>query len=238
MNKRNWTQVWLFFVLMYIILPLNATIGITSTSGIWSNATSNGSTPTGFKGNGTSMINWGTPAESKQSGYGFKSLAPISNVALNSPIAIGQFTHYNYPIYGKALTAVQLTVSMLLNINGQSQNFVGQYQFLHDETPNIRPGCCNDIVTFANNTSHTNTITVKGVTYEVDLIGFETSLMGPLLSQFSTIENKTNTAYLFAEIRQIGVLAPEPATYLSLGSMLLVMGYFLRKRNCSIKEEL
>ncbi len=203
------------------------TIDLTSVSGVWNNATSNGSPPTNFSGGGTNEIHWGNPAGgSGNSGYVFTGDAPQNNLALDTPFDLGTFTHLNFPITGNALTSVDLNVSAMLDINGTVVSFSGTYHFLHDETPNIPtpqdPNCCNDLVTFVNNVAQSTVFNIGGVDYTIGLIGFKTTPNGSLLQQFSTVENQSNTATLFAQISRPDVFVPEPSTYMIMASFLLV----------------
>jgi hypothetical protein len=209
------------------------TINLNTVSGTWSNPTGN---PVNFSGAGTSTIHWGKPVSGNaQSGYNFTGLAPQNGLQLNTPFSIGTFTHYNFPITGNALTGVNLGVKAMLNINGTAVSFTGTYHFNHDETPNIPtkqdPNCCNDIVTFINNMAQLGTFKINGQDYTVALLGFKTSPNGSLLSQFSTIEGKTNTATLYAKITKAGnVGVPEPSTYLVLAGFLGTCGCLAARR--------
>lgn len=207
-------------------------IQLNSASGKWTNAKSDNTTPSNFSGAGTNFIEWGNPVNSgNQSGYRFTGSAPPAmSVALDTPFAIGTFTHYNFPITGRALTSVDLGINALLNINGTLQPFSGTYSFLHNETPNFGPGCCNDIVSFENNVAQLGTFNIAGVAYTIGLLGFKTSPNGALVQQFSTVENKQNDAVLYAQISKPSVFAPEPSTYLLFGTLIGAAAFLVHRR--------
>ncbi len=94
-------------------------------------------------------------------------------------------------------------------VNGNPEAFSGVYNFLHNETPNF-PGPVNDVVSFLNNISQLGTFDIGGVDYTIGLLGFKTSPNGPLLSQFSTVEGQSNSAFLYAQISRPNVFVPEP----------------------------
>lgn len=225
-------------VLTFIALPapkVIAAIDVQSVSGIWQNSVGSPQPAfsQSFNGANTNFIQWGVKTSNYgQSGYKFVGNAPptISSVPLDTPFALGTFTHYNFPITqdGGSLTSTDLAVAMNFTINGQAQVLNNVYTFLHNETPNVNLNLSNpinnDIVSFLNNTSKQQIINIGGVDYVLNLIGFSTSPDGPLVSQFSTTERQINTATLFAEFTRASVEVPEPSTYMLLAGMLLVIG--------------
>lgn len=220
------------------------TINLTSVTGVWNNAQGSSGLPSNFTGGGTNVIHWGFPATDggQNSGYQFIGTAPptISNIQLDTPFALGTFTHFNFPISGDSLTSVDLNVSVALTINGTPTNFSGVYHFLHNETPNsftpvTNPGN-DDIVTFQNNISQSGTIVIGGINYSIGLIGFSLSPGSPLVQQFNTVETMQNNATLFAQISRPEVFVPEPSTYLMMGSFLVACAgvAFYRKRKSTL----
>ncbi len=212
-------------------------VDVQSVTGTWQNAKeADGTLPSNFSSSGGgSTIHWGFPSNGdNNSGYVFTSLAPINNVALDTPFAIGTFTHLNFPITGDALVSVDLKVVESLLIDNVLTTFNATYNFLHDETPNVGGGnCCPDVVTFQNNISTLGTFLINGQTYTIGLVGFSTSPNGPLLSQFVTTEGRSNTATLYAQISNPQVFVPEPSTYLLLASLLAGGAYIAHRRKVS-----
>lgn len=212
------------------------TINVQSVTGNWTNAIGEGNNGSisNFSGGGTNEIHWGFQAtQNGNSGYKFVGNAPpVYSVNLGSPFAIGTFSHINFPVTGNLLTSVDLNVNMQLSINNVINNFTGIYHFLHDETTNTGGGgCCNDHVAFQNNASQLGLVNIGGVNYTIALLGFKTTVDGPLLSDFSTVENQVNNATLYAEIVRPEVLAPEPSTYAILVGGLAVCLLVHRKRS-------
>lgn len=237
----KFTTIAFLFLAFLGFLPLQGAINAQSVTGTWTNAKSGGGTPSNFSGGGTDIIHWGFPAEGgSNSGYKFAGNAPQLNLPLNTPFALGTFTHFNFPITGNALTSVDLTVNAAFVIDGSPQNFIGTYSFTHNETPNVPtpgdPNCCNDIVTFQNNVAQLGTVSIGGINYTIGLLGFQTSPGGSLYTQFSTVENQQNVATLFAEISRPEVFAPEPSTYLIMGSFLAVGAFFAHRRKSRDNE--
>lgn len=248
MELRNLIKVTVFaFAMMGISswLPLQAVdvINLNSASGTWTNAKSGTGTPSNLSGSGTSTIHWGNG--SPNSGYNFTGAAPpiSGNLPIGTLFDLGTFTHINFPITGNALTNVNLNVSAGLNINGTPITFMGIFPFIHNETPNnFSPSSDprnNDIVTFDNsNISSNSDFVIGGTTYTIGLVGFSQFADGHnLLPFFSTQENATNTAFLFAQIdtrEHFG--APEPATYLLLGGLMaLCLLVAHRRKQCKQK---
>lgn len=238
MNFRNLLKTSVFGITLLAIGAvggLNAAINLSTATGTWSNATGN---PVNYTGNGTSTIHWGNPVSGgNKSGYNYTGLAPQNNIGVDTAFAIGTFTHYNYPITGNTLTGVDLNVHEGLTVDGTAVSFSGTYKFNHNETPNVGGNnCCNDIVTFLNNMSTLSTFKVNGQDYTIALIGFKTTANGPLLSQFSTIEGKTNTATLYAKVtKHVGV--PEPSTYLMMSAFLgIAFVLASRRKKVSIRS--
>jgi len=247
----NTNTLKLFFgavaISLLIFSPTTAVadnIDVTSVTGNWQNV-QGGPEPVfsqNLNGSGTNFMQWGiTTSNNGQSGYKFVGDAPptISSIPLDQPFALGTFFHYNFPILttGGSLSSTDLAVSLNFSINGQNLSANNVYTFLHNETPNvnlnIQNPINNDIVSFLNNTSSQQVVDIGGMDYALTLLGFSTTPGGTLVSQFSTTENKINSAQLFAEFTKVGVEVPEPSTYMLLGGMLLVIA--LTKKRVSAK---
>jgi len=206
-----------------LALPFFAhAVDITNISGDWTSVTG-GQNVSGLN---TNQVFWGGPgSNSDKSGYKFVASPNLFNIAPDTPFVLGTFTHINKPIPdGTSITQAVLNVT--LSIPGVIQNLNLSYIFNHDETPNVAGQCppgsvsvCDDIVTAASNPVVTQFFTINGQQYTLTIQGFEVN--GNTFSQFLTQENANNSAKLIAEISlPVSLSAPEPETYLLLGSTL------------------
>jgi hypothetical protein len=207
-----------------------ATIGVSTITGAWSNV--QGGQWINNSGSGsTTVLSWGYPADDYQSGYKFAASSTPISVPSNTRFILGTFTHYNEPIKdGTGITSAQLTVSTRITIDGKSIgskafNFV----FDHNETDNGKYGCCNDLISVSALNS-SSTFDLNGVAYTLKISGFEVD--GKLVSSFSTIEGKINTAKLVGEF----AVAPVPAAAWLMGSGLLSLAGLRRLRRRSARQ--
>lgn len=165
----------------------------------------------GVTGQGTNRIRWGVPATSSgKSGYDFIGVAPPSTgpYALDTAFNLGTFRHLNYPIYDPTLHSATLEIAYIIGVdtdmNGtreQTFNLTSTYEFVHDETPNVRGQCpagsrsiCDDVVTFALNPTATDSFVIDGVEYILAISGFLVD--GDTVDTFLTKEDKKNAAKL------------------------------------------
>ena len=182
---------------------------------------------------GNEEVRWGSPAYYRQSGYRFDASAPPAfTVETDTLFSLGDFTHFNFPIYaGTSISSVGLDITAELTVDGVT---VGEgpfvFSFLHNETPNSCYGasCANDIVSFDNLVS-SDTFSVNGTDYTLDLLGFMQN--GVLTEFFSTVEHKVNTAELIATFSAVTpkVSVPEPGTLLLFGAALAGLGFARRR---------
>ncbi len=219
-------------VLATVFVPastINGQISLTDVEGQWIG----GIGGQNVNGLGTNQLSWGI-TNGQQSGYLF---APTSvmfpvDITLGQEFDLATFTHNNFVI-GLGTSIKQATLSTNLNflIDGEQVDVLREYTFLHNETTNTSPGCCDDIVTAVNNTPFTETFVVGDFEYTFDIKGFRVN--GQLMSQFVTEENKANESILVAEINRVPI--PEPTTYLLLGSMLALV-LLVRRKNKSYQR--
>ncbi len=203
----------------------------------------------------TSAVYWGNSTGSGQSGYEFSSSAVDFDITLppspSDDFIVGTFTHFNRPISGgSSISGVQLSISAEILVDGISQgtkNFL--YDFDHWETTNSNDPCadggdhgegvnvngCADRVRL-NYNSLSDSFLIGSDLYSLEIRGF---LFGDLdtgtpATEFWTVENAENEAYLRARVTLTSDIGPggqevsEPATLGFLGLGLAAM--WLRRR--------
>lgn len=242
--KKIVSSGFLLLILAILAWPSlsQAAVSVQGVSGKWSNVTGGAN----VQGSGSNQIYWGAQSQTKnqKSSYKFDAPAPtIFPVTIGQSFNLGTFTHFNKVIPTTAgITGATLNVKISFNINGTLlQNLPFTFNFQHTETPNLPGKCppgsasvCDDIVTFTNNHSKSNIFTINGQQYTIDISGFMVN--GQLVQKFFTQENKTNVAQLQAIIT--AVHAPEPSTYLILGSTLMLTMFALRQRKNALKNDI
>lgn len=207
-------------------------------SGTWTSRTGGSN----VQGIGTNTLSWGSPNDYR-SAYKFTpASAAFFPITLNQTFDLGTFTHMNKLIpINTAITAATLSTKLNLNIDGTVTQQTFNFNFLHNETPNIAGTCpsgsasiCDDIVTLTNNSLVSKDFVVDGKTYQFTLLGFYYN--GSLLSSFLTKEKFNNNAILKGVITLKDIPVPEPTTYLLLGSTLLVGLYLKKRKGSAVKD--
>jgi len=202
------------FMVYFAMVPLalaNEQFTLGSVTGVWINADDS---PT-FSG---SEIRWGGSTGYGQSGYKFIG-SGSGTYDYETEFSLGEFWHYNWPIYPPAITWADLEVTLHFTDPPITPDPVFTYRFNHDETPNYHnctyctyspcrsPGC-PDKVTFPNAYSE-NSYRIGDKLYTLLILGFKTSYSGgSTVDEFITQENEDNQAYLTAMLTS--VLVPEP----------------------------
>ena len=230
---------------MVLGVQANATtVSIDPITASWGNVLGAGGTLV-TTGNGTTTpeIRWGNDAGNGLSGYRYTAATtPLNvNVVVNgasSLFNLGQFTHFNNPIFAPSITGAQLTINYGVSVGMTTVgNYNAVFDFTHDETTNSLDPCpfggangqgvningCSDRVTISLNTGLSQFFTIGGVNYTLDISGFFVPGAGSG-SEFLTVERETNTARLFGRIAAEGFTGqgvPEPSSW---AMMLLGFG--------------
>lgn len=193
-------------------------------------------------GDGFNQVRWGTPftgsVNNGRSGLGFRGLAPINPVTINTAFQIGELRHYNWTITSaSAATGSQLDLSASLEIDGIGSPG-SPYKFTTalsiDETLNTEPCAydsdtpCADKITFEQ-VGTSDTFVIDGVEYTFQVIGF-----GPtpdnLIEEFISQEARASTTPLWARITQATRPVSEPGSALLLAASFGVVGLIGRRR--------
>lgn len=208
------------------------TISFTSVTGKWTNIVG-GSNTSGLT---TNFIRWGDGTGFGQSGYDFVGDAPptIANIPADTVFDLGTFTHTNQPISaGTSITQATLQVFFDFVIDADPFTLLSAsstFVFAHNETPNAANPCadggtvgdgvnangCADNVDPVTNPSLSQSFEVDGVTYVLDVTGFD---IGP---SFWTKEQASNTAKIQARFTEKSNVpgVPVPAAGLLLLSAM------------------
>lgn len=205
-----------------------ASLTVTDIQAAWSS-----STPT-VDGLGTDKIRWGRPAEDNRSGYNFTSSDVPFTVEDQNEFVIGTFSHENFPVFGSFLQSANLTVQF--SVVGVAQAITSTFSFTHLETLNTPSGplCqngeanltgvnasgCADKVTATLNPDQSETFVIDGVTYELDILGFQRD--GEKFTDFWTEENRSNEAQLIAIFNVLDLEEPQVVPLPAAGWLLLL----------------
>lgn len=244
------------------MLSSAAQAGVVSFSNIsasWSNIS--GGTNVNYDPAGTTTaVHWGTSTGSGQSGYEYEAVGSSFNVTVppspSNDFILGTFTHFNRPISGgTSITGVRLSITADVMVDAVSQGtktFV--YDFKHLETTNSSDpcadggangvgvnvnGCADRVRVNFNNLSDSFVIGLD--TYSLEIRGF---LFGDLdtgtpATEFWTIENAENSAYLRGRVTLLSDIpggpggeedVSEPGALGLLGLGLIGLGIRLRRR--------
>lgn len=226
----------LFIILVTLVLgatPVHA-VTLSSADGIWSNGiSSDGSTPTclfyvNTPANGDeNQVTFGTPSllgncpsassVAIQSGFGFEGNSAIQ-FSPGTVFVLGEFTHYNNPIY-RFINLRQVDLEIDLSFANPSITTQLDYTILLDETDNVQDTCpygdtvpCADRVDIVASEDNQE-FNINGVQYVLDIVGFVPGEIGDcrydpesVIEGFISDEQDSNSACLFARF-----LTAEPA---------------------------
>lgn len=183
------------------------------------------------------QVRWGVglPNEEVQSGLGFTGVVPDSDLSggpsiefdFDEPFQIGQLRHFNNVVRIPTLSSVDLTIDLDF---GDPAGLEGLFTFtlLVDETPNNEPGCCDDIISFPTSFPD-ESIVIDDMLVTLELLGFGLT-PGSIDDEFVSEEGGTNLTFLWGQITESPAGVPEPATLLLLGSGLLGLAGYGRKK--------
>lgn len=200
-------------------------------------------------GVGTEQILWGESSGYGQSGYLFEPAYVPLEVLPDSTFTLGEFIHLNKPIRGTLLEQAELTVSFLFE--GLAEAVTSVFIFSHFETNNQVQTCangdanytginengCADRVSAVLNEELSDTIEIDGISYFIDLSGFEHG--GMLFDYFWTEEMKDNAANLVGILRanegEVLMPVPLPGSGVLLFGAVVSAGYLRSRRRSTLK---
>lgn len=221
-----------FIVLMTIALfctPAYAATIEGSSSGIFINPVG----PTGMvtSGVGTNSFSWGTGYTTPPSRLTFTGSSVIST-EFDTLFSFGTLSYFNGAIYtGTVADQVSLSVNLSLTApSGLSQDFTYDLSLIN--TLNSGGPVANaDFVVFPT-VFPSSSFSIGGTDYTLAFAGFGEIGSGgfSLVDQFHVYEGSTASAQLFGKITEQAAPVPEPSTILLLGSGLLGLGLYGRKR--------
>ena len=190
-----------------------------------------------FHSNGLdSQVRWGSPYNylNAKSGLGFTGLENL-DLSVDQVFNVGTLRHYNHTISGAAPIGIQTDMSLTLDFDdfgiGQ-QTF--DFELNIDETnnnanyhaggqcPYLTTGNgCSDAITWTNSIG-SQSFSVEGQDYTLELVGFADSFEDELVDEFVSQEQRVSSTNLYARLVQLDTSPvpqdiPEPASVLGLG---------------------
>ena len=203
-----------------------AVLNVSDVSGTWTGLTSSpAEIPQSIVGLNTGSVSWGVPirAGGQQSGYTFVGSAP-GQIESDKDFNLGMFTHNNFVIVtGTSIAGAALGLVVNMVVGGKPRSLPASFNFSHDETLNIgeagfckngltnfgtgdnRNGCA-DRVAILNNTAQKESFEIDGLLYILEITGFIKG--SSTFSEFWTVENEANSAYLRARFTFVGRAGP------------------------------
>lgn len=161
----------------------------------------------------TNSIRWGKPGSLGKSGLIVSTAGsdiPADgdiNVGPNQQFKLGEMTHVNHPIY--ANTQIEYVELCIVLHTANHGDFPFDYNLDIHETYNVADitQCpyesttpCADRVLFLNDPSPHEILTVDGMRFELDLIGFRDTAFSPIKTNFTSQERGMTTAGLWGSL--------------------------------------
>ena len=192
-----------------------------SSVGSWANPVGGAASDVGISTVGNeNQIRWGSPIDSERSGLGYTGNS--GNVNFGDTILLGSLRHFNNAIAGgTGISSVDLNLNLSFGLPIPSQNF--SFKLAIDETSNFGNAAdcpfsstvpCSDKISWTDTTS-TNTFSVGGVDYTLQLLGFSSSPGSAPINEFISQEGGTNQTSLYGKVVRSEAV-PEPTTMAGL----------------------
>jgi hypothetical protein len=181
---------------------------------------------------GVATFNWGVASEpsTTDNQFTFDGLG-FSGISENTPFAIGNFTYKNgSTIYSTGINGVDLEVGLTLTSPiSLTDNYTFKFSIVNTTNSTGDPVLDGDIVNVISSYAPT-TFTSAGVIYTLNLLGFSNDNGATIRTDFSSPENATQNAKLYARLTSEIPKVPEPSTVLLFGfGLLSLVG--LRRRS-------
>ena len=170
----------------------------------------------------TADFAWGIPASNSTNNLFMFNGFSFTDVEENTPFSIGDFMYRNGSTYNSVgVDGVTLSIDLDLTDPLSVDDNAFDFAFSIENTPNVSgdPVADGDIVTVMNSFSPA-TFNYAGVEYTLNLLGFSSDGGANIRTDFSSPENGTQCAALFAQITSDVQQVPEPGII-----SLLIMGF-------------